>query len=257
MPTATPRNYIDQSTEASVVDWLLAGDPAIAFQTRRDLLKEKGSTLKAVQSRIAKEGWGRRLLDARNEDGGWGERFYQPKWTSTHYTLLDLRNLCIQPDHPLVRESVHQVAITEKHPDGGIGPGVTLADSDVCVNGMFLNYAAYFGEPEHELKSIVDFLIEQWMPDGGFNCRSNRSGAHHSSLHSTISVLEGLLEYRSNGYRYRLAELKEIEVQCREFILLHRFFRSDHTGAIIHPSFLKFTYPPRWKYHVLPRSSLI
>ena len=48
------------------------------------------------------------------------------------------------------------------------------------------------------------------MPDGGFNCESNQHGAVHSSLHSTISVLEGIAEYLANGYTYCAAELDAI-----------------------------------------------
>jgi hypothetical protein len=234
-----------------VIDWLIGGDPAIEFQARRDLLGDTAGKAKSAQARISVEGWGKRLLAARRKAGHWGDRFYQPKWTSSHYTLLDLRNLEIDRRHPLIRDSIHQIVITEKKPDGGIGPGVEIAASDVCVNGMFLNYAAYFGEAEDELRSIVDFLISQLMLDGGFNCRLNRSGARHSSLHSTLSVLEGIQEYAAAGYRYRVAELLEIAKRSREFILLHRFYRSDRTGQVIHPSFLRFTYPPRWRYHVL------
>jgi hypothetical protein len=114
---------------------------------------------------------------------------------------------------------VHKIALSQKKADGGIGPGISLAVSDVCVNGMFLNYASYFGEPQSELRSIVDFLLDQHMRDGGFNCMSNRSGARHSSLHSTLSVLEGIREYSANGYRYRRAELELAAADSREFSL--------------------------------------
>jgi hypothetical protein len=113
---------------------------------------------------------------------------------------------------------------------------------------MFLNYASYFGEPEVGLQSVVDFLLSERLGDGGFNCRA---GAHHSSLHTTLSVLEGILEYRSNGYRYRLDELQRAAASSREFILQHRFYKSDHTGAVIRPEMLQFRFPARWKYNVL------
>ncbi len=89
------------------------------------------------------------------------------------------------------------------------------------------------------------------MPDGGFNCRSNRSGARHSSLHTSISVIEGIFEYFKNGYSYRADELKEAEASTREFILQHQLFLSDRTGKIINPNFLKFPFPCRWKYDIL------
>jgi hypothetical protein len=71
---------------------------------------------------------------------------------------------------------------------------------------MFLNYACYFGAPLELLVSVVDFVLGQQMVDGGFNCQRNRSGARHSSLHSTLSVLEGILAYGRNGCVYRTAE---------------------------------------------------
>jgi len=233
---------------SAILEWLETGDVAIRYQARRDL---RGTDDPRVRLRILKEGWGAALLARRNPDGHWGRGFYQPKWTSSHYTLLDLKMLGASPDHPLLRDSVAAILAHEKKRDGGIGPGVSLMVSDVCVNGMFLNYAAYFGAPETDLRSIVDFMLDQRMDDGGFNCRRNRSGARHSSLHSTISVLEGITEYAATGYRYRVAELKDAAASGREFMLQHRLFKSDHTGQVIRPEFLRFPHPPRWKYNIL------
>ncbi|MCG8408880.1 MAG: hypothetical protein MI923_27055, partial [Phycisphaerales bacterium] len=220
----------------------------IRYQTFRDLLNEDRPD---IQARISVEGWGCRLLSYRNHDGTWGERFYQPQWMGTHYTLLDLKTLAISPDHTLIRESIHDVLAALKGPDGGVLCSRADGASVVCVNGMVLNYASYFGMQEEQLMSIVDFLLNEHMADGGFNCRSNRSGARHSSLHSTLSVLEGIQEYTDNGYRYRLGELRKAAFAAREFILLHRLYKSDRTGEIIRRDFLQFSFPPRWYYNIL------
>ena len=58
--------------ETAVLAWLQQGDVAIAFQTRRDLL---GHCDPALRARIASEGWGARLLAARQANGVWGQRF--------------------------------------------------------------------------------------------------------------------------------------------------------------------------------------
>jgi hypothetical protein len=116
---------------------------------------------------------------------------------------------------------------------------------------MYLNYACWFGAAEIELHSIIDFLISEHMPDGGFNCQSNFSGARHSSMHSTISVLEGLFEFYRQGYRYRLDEVLAMAKEGREFLLMHRLYKSDHTGEIIRKDFLQLSFPPRWKYNIL------
>jgi hypothetical protein len=116
---------------------------------------------------------------------------------------------------------------------------------------MFLHYACYFKVPEKPLYSIVDFVIAQHMADGGFNCRSNRQGAVHSSLHTTISVLEGIWEYGRQGYKYRLTELEAMAGAAREFVLQHQLFLSDHTGEIIDNKYLMLSYPSRWRYDIL------
>lgn len=231
-----------------MIDWLLEGDVSIQYQVQRDLL---GKETPKLRRRIATEGWGARLLGARNPNGHWGQGFYQPKWISSHYSLLDLKNLAFPTDHPQIAESISIIMRDQKSEDGGINPHGEIKQSDVCINGMFLNYACYFMTDEASLHSVVDFVISQQMADGGFNCRSNRQGAVHSSLHSTISILEGIREFAANGYKYRLAELEEIAMQAREFILQHRLYLSDRTGEIIHKRFLMLSYPSRWFYDIL------
>lgn len=235
---------IDDQTIA----WLLGGDVSIQYQVQRDLL---GTDLPALRERIATEGWGACFLERRGEDGHWGRGFYMPKWISTHYTLLDLKHLGFPPGHPKISESISLVLRNEKASDGGVNPARSIPQSDVCVNGMFLNYACYFKAEERELQSIIDFVITQQLPDGGFNCRFNRQGAVHSSLHSTISVLEGILEYVSNGYRYRLGELEKISGEARDFLLQHRLYRSHRSGETIDRRMLMLSYPSRWRYDIL------
>jgi hypothetical protein len=219
------------ATASTLIEWLLQGDVAIQYQTHRDLMGQERPDL---QARIATEGWGARFLAARQPHGHWGQKFYQPKWISSHYTLLDLRNLCLAPTPPAVRETIDRIAREEKTADGGVNPAETIAQSDVCVNGMFLNYAAYFRTDPALLESVVDFLLGQHMPDGGFNCRSNRSGAVHSSMHSTISVLEGILAYEQNGYAYRLAALQAVARQSEEFLqILCGWDQTSARGRIV------------------------
>lgn len=235
--------------DQQIIDWLLEGDVSVQYQVWRDLL---GSDKKQLQNRIATEGWGAEILSKRNSDGHWGDRFYQPKWISTHYTLLDLRNLNLPSNNEMVNETLELVLQNNLADDEGIqlGPS-TSQHSDVCVNGMFLNYASYFETPEKKLYSIIDSILNEMMPDGGFNCRTTRSGAQHSSLHTTISVLEGFQEFQKAGYLYRKEEILIAQKSAVEFILQHHLFLSDRTGRMIHKDFLKLSYPCRWKYDIL------
>jgi hypothetical protein len=240
--------YSDMNDQ-EIIKWLLEGDVSLQYQVYRDLL---GVERKDLQDRIATEGWGKQYLYKRKSTVHWGMRFYQPKWISSHYTLLDLRNLNINPDNQIAKETIEMTLRTSIAEDGGIqlGPS-TLVHSDVCVNAMFLNYASYFRTDETKLCSIVDSILAEKMPDGGFNCRTTRSGARHSSLHTTISVLEGITEFQNAGYAYRNNDLQKARKSSEEFILLHQLFLSDRTGEIIRKEFLNIPYPCRWKYNIL------
>lgn len=234
-------------TNTQLIEWLLEGDVSIQYQVHRDLLNSEQTDLR---ERIANEGWGARYLSCRNKNEHWGEGFYFPKWSSTHYTLLDLKNLSITPNNREIKKTL-KLILLNKALDGGIRLTRNIKRSDVCVNGMFLNYASYFKVGEEDLHSVVDALLVQHMPDGGFNCHSDRIGAVHSSLHSTLSVAEGFLEYARNGYKYRLAELKKAEIASREFMLQHKLFQSHRTGKTIDPKMLMLSYPSRWRYDIL------
>lgn len=233
--------------ESELVEWLLAGDVAVRYQVHRDLL---GGDHPDLQARIATEGAGAALLAARGLSGHWGRGFYQPKWTSSHYTLLELKNLSLPRDTKAAQETVGRILGEEVGRDGGLDPTRTARTSDVCVNGMALNYATYFGAPSERLKGVVDFLLSRFMADGGFNCRSAR-GATHGSLHSTVSVLEGFTEYARSGYTYRLAEVTAASEGAVEFILRHRLYLAERTSDVINPEFTRLHYPARWHFDIL------
>lgn len=138
-----------------IINWLLEGDVSIQYQVYRDLLLEHRVDLRKS---IAIEGWGFEFLSRQNENGHWGRKFYQPKWPSTHYTLLDLKNLGISQLNPKIRKTINMLLEHEKGEDGGINPSGTIKNSDVCLNGMFLNYASYFKMDQSKLQSIADLI---------------------------------------------------------------------------------------------------
>ncbi len=114
---------------------------------------------------------------------------------------------------------------------------------------MVLSLLSYFGIEDERLETIARHLLDEQMPDGGWNCRRPR-GATHSSVHTTLSVLEGLrlYELRRAGC---LPAVRGAQHRGREFLLAHRLFRSHRTGAVIKPAFTLFSFPPRWYYDVL------
>ncbi len=234
----------------SIIDWLLQEDVSIQYLAKKYLLNEEEDQLHTLRKRIAEEGWGKRLLEERGATGHWGKGFYQPKWISSHYTLLDLRYLEIEPVEP-IKETIALIIEQSKAPDGSINESKTKRSGDLCVNGMFLNYASFFGVPEQELKSIVDYILENKMPDGGFNCEAKTKGATHSSMHTTISVLEGIWEFIKAGYQYRVDKLDQVRQDADEFLLMHRLYQSDKSGEIIDKKWTMLSFPSRWRYDIL------
>lgn len=233
----------------AIIKWLLEGDVSIQYQTYRDIL---GNDRPDLKLKIQEEGWGKQFLDHQNENGHWGKEYYNPKWISTHYTLLTLKNLGIAQDVKSIRSILHKLLYQDRKFEAEQKTfHKSVLYDDVCVNGMFLNFASYFLEDEPKLNEIVDFILAQVMSDGGFNCQKTRSGARHSSLHSTLSVLEGLDEYVQQGNTYRKEDILEVKKAAEEFVLMHRLFLSDRTGNIINKAFLKFPYPCRWRYDIL------
>jgi hypothetical protein len=131
--------------------------------------------------------------------------------------------------------------------DGGVGFG--WGRSETCVTGMVLSILAYFRLNDDRLDRIAEHLLERQMTDGGWNCR-RPFGAVHASVHTTISVLEGLADYERFRGR-NLPRLKATRQRGREFLLAHRLFRSHRSGRVIDPVFVRLAFPPRWHYDIL------
>ena len=103
------------TSEESVVDWLLEGDPAIRWQVMRDLLDEPSETWERERRRTLKSGWVAELLAYRGTDGEWPAG----RWTDSVWTLLLLIALGIPEDHPAGRAPI------ERHLDKFV-PGMRL-----------------------------------------------------------------------------------------------------------------------------------
>lgn len=239
----TAQDYLADDTLA----WLLGGEVAVQYQTYRDLLREERPELRR---RIASEGDAATIL-AAHTNPGWDSGFYEPKWTSIHYSLLELRDLAVAPDHPVCVGEVATAIERHKGGDGGFNPTDSVKESDVCMNGMFLAFGCYFHANAAGLESIVDFVLSQRLDDGGFNCRANRAGARVSSVHSTTSVIDGLSEYLGNGYTYRAHEAREAIGTATSALLSRNLYQHHSSEEPIRAQFTRLHYPARWHFDVL------
>ena len=83
--------HADSAVSDEILEWLLAGDPAIRWQTKRDLLDAPDAEFERERSLVATTRLGARAARPPRSDRHVGRRLYGPKWTSTTYTLLLLR----------------------------------------------------------------------------------------------------------------------------------------------------------------------
>ncbi len=236
------------TSRSEVVGWLLEGDPAIRWQALADLAGAGSSAVKRERARTETDGWGARLLALQDREGTWGHGLYTPKWTSTFYTLLLLRDFGLNPANTQAKRAC-EIILSEGHrSDGGLNFG-PAPRAETCISGMGLSLAAYFDEGAAQTDELVHHLLEQQMNDGGWNCRRPR-GATHSSVNTTISVLEGLRTFEAKSSRKR-RDVRVAQERAREFLLEHRLFRSHRTGRVMKSEFTRFVFPPRWHYDVL------
>lgn len=225
--------------------WLLDSDPSIRWQVMRDLGGEANDAVAAERSRTALEGWGAQLLDRQRPDGRWGDGTSDPQWASTLHTLLLLRVMGLDPESARTRAMVRLVRDRVTWgPEFGDSPFFE-GEVEPCINGGTLALGSYFGESSDRL---VDRLLGEQLKDGGWNCEAER-GSVRSSFHTTICVLEGLLEYeKAAGANTAVANAR---ARAHEYLLERRMFRRLSTGKVIDPSWTRFCFPTTWHYDVL------
>lgn len=233
--------------DKQLIGWLLDGDPSVAWQAQRDLVGADESDWFATRSLVDSQGWGAGLLAAQDPEGTWGGGLYTPKWTSTNYTLLQLRRMGLDPANPQAIRGAHILLDRADWHEGGVSYWKTHRFAERCVNGMVLSIAAWFDTGDERIDSIAELLVGATMADGGWNCNDYR-GDTHSSFHTTISVLEGLTVWKRRTGR---SDADAVIAGAHEFLLQHRLYKSHRTGEVASPAFTRFAFPPRWHYDVL------
>jgi len=225
----------------TVIEWLLSGDPALTRLVKKHLLEEDAP--------YEKTGLIEKYIALYNpETRMWGGGLYTPKWTSTHYTMCELKYLGTDPNTEAYREGLTHLLEKLWTNKGRIGK----RHKDICVVAMLLSLATYAKSENPKLIEMTDYILGHQFEDGGFNCEWDHpeKRPHKSSLHTTISVLEAFKDYRDNGYTHRLDDVESATRRAENFILDKRFYFNS-AGEIIHHDFTEAHYPTRWKYDYL------
>src|SRR5262245_31549587 len=209
----------------------------------RDLTDAAPTAVAAERARVAKEGLGAAILARQGTDGAW-HREDEPDWLPTLFTMQLLRATGADRADPAVAAAMARLQAGFRW-DASFG-AKPFFDGEVepCINGGALAIGAYFGRPS---ESLALRLLGEQLADGGWNCEAPKSTC--SSFHTTICVLEGLLEYeRAVGPTPEAAAARR---RGEEYLLERALFKRRSTGEVASPAFLEFAYPPRYEYDVL------
>jgi hypothetical protein len=236
----------------TILDWLLDSDPAIRWQTLRDLANAPADIVATERARVTTEGWGARVLALQGADGQWeGGALFPARrptaegqpWTATAYSLVLLQDFGVEPHHDAVRRAVAQVRAHCRWEHAG--QPFFSGEVEPCINGMTVSLGAYFNQ---DVDGVVARLVDEQLEDGGWNCEAE-NGSVRSSFHTTIRVLEGLLahERATGGSAESIAARRRGE----EYLLERKLFRRQSTGNVVDPAYLQFSFPTRWHYDVL------
>jgi len=236
----------------ALLKWLLDADPAIRWQVMRDLTDEAPDAIAAERSRVATEGWGAQLLALQSPAGKWGGsprgwREDLPKEDRdlliTLYSLVVLKDLGLDPASKQARKMIGRIDKRLVFRRLNNRP-ILHGETEPCINGRILGLGSYFKEPND---ALAKQLLGEQLEDGGWNCEAPKS--RRSSFHTTICVLEGLLDYELAGRKS--AAVAKARKRAEEYLLERRMFRSLRTGEIIDKRWLRFSFPTFWHYDVL------
>jgi hypothetical protein len=248
--TINPPKRQAPKPKRSVIPWLLDSDPSICWQAMRDLTDVSNEEVAAERAKIAREGWGAQLLAGQGTDGYWGAGTSNPEWVSLRALLL-LRDMGLDPTSEAAQRAITRVRynVTWKGvlPQDAAWHGKPLFAGEVepCINGRVVTVGSYFGE---DVQGIVDRLLGEQMSDGGWNCEQER-GSTRGSFHTTICVLEGLLEHeQATGGSPAVKMARE---RGQEFLLERRMLRRLSTSEVIDPAWTRFSFPTGYHYDVL------
>jgi hypothetical protein len=245
----TGKRGIKMITQPPILSWLLEGDPAIRWQTLRDLTGAPQADVLAERDLVSEIGWGARLLDCQDADGRWAGQLYDHKWLSTTYSLLLLRQLGLDPCNPQALKGCRKLLEGGFQPNGGICLAKTVDTIDNGVTGMILALLAYFDLADARVPAIAAYLAGQEAPGGWWEPEAgNRQPQYRFA--ASLLVLDGLHEFEQR-YPDLAGIVGDAQQKGREFLLSHYLFKTVPEGEPVDAKMLLFSFPPRWHYDVL------
>ena len=220
-----------------VIDYLLDSDEAVKAFASKALLEQDFTIKKSdlIENYLSKFDHKTNLF---------GQGVYSPKWISTFYTLKDLYQFGIDPNHPILHKGLDSITTD-------LWTNTRYKYPDLCVIAMLVSVSTYAKRPAELIDEMMDYLITHYQKeDGGWNCQSPYRGDKHSSIHTTLSVLLAFRDYELNGYKNKLETIKPLINTGQEYLLRKRLFKRETNGKNIMSYITTIHFPVRWQYDI-------
>jgi hypothetical protein len=221
--------------------WLLESQtPSIRYLTLTQLLgkPETDVEVQAARRMISDSPPGKKILDAQNEDGSWvnPRHIYSPKYRSSHWTMLLLTELAVDPQEEGMRRGSD---FMQTWVQGNMPQYLRRTEAGFgCFWGNWLRYQLYCGKSDDPFtQQVIDFVCDDLERHG--RCRYN------SDLDCAWSVARGLY-----GFAF-LPEIKRSDrvshaIQTGIHFLLeeHDLLKADYpTNGQPHELWHKLSFP--------------
>jgi len=268
----------------NVLEWLLEeSNPSARYFTLRDILgcSESDADLRAVKKKIPKSKPVTKILSRQRPDGYWGDvdNPYIPKYKASYWQVMVLADLGMTRQDPRMRSACNYI-FSFQHAEGGFSsntyrtalreyswrarrgkklPSKTdwiqrhIYEGQLsCLTGNMAAALIRLGyENDPRLQRALNWLIMVQNDDGGWLCPywSAHAQDRHGCFYGTIGPLEAFSEVSPRKRTH--ATQRAIE-HGAEFLLMHRLFKADHHNySIINKSWLRFGFPPFYRYNIL------
>jgi hypothetical protein len=159
------------------------------------------------------------------------------------HSLQTLQVFGLDPASPVARPAIALVAEHGRWEHAG--QRYFHGEVEPCINGRTIETGSYYTV---DVSSLVDRILGERLAGGGWNCEAE-NGSVRSSFDTTITVLDGLLEFeRATGGS---AAVRAPRLGGEEYLLERSLFRRKSTGEVVDPAYLDFAFPYYWHYDVL------
>jgi hypothetical protein len=238
--------------EFDLAAWLLnAETPTIRYLTACQLLEmpENDPQVEVARQQIMTEGPVPAVLAHQTKSGKWANEnsYYTPKYISTHWSLVLLMELCVDPqDIRFQRGVTYMLNATESHMETLLN---RKAHGFSCLWGNILRYALYAGlSDDPRVQAIIEFS-QQALLNGYCLCQYNDC---YSCAWGVARTLWGLAALPSEERPPAIQEAISdgISFLVESFNLVEANYPTPVNGTI-HPLWYKLNFPLFYQADIL------